>query len=292
MIKIENLNISFGNKKVLNGINLKVEKNSIFGFIGKNGAGKTTTMKAILGILTPDSGKVFVDGVEVKFKDTETNKYIGYLPDVPEYYGFMNGYEFLEFCANLTNMNEEDIKPRIDEMMKLVGLENEKTKICGYSRGMKQRLGIAQALLNKPKLLICDEPTSALDPIGRKEILDLLKEVSNETTVFFSTHILSDVERICTDIAVLDDGVIKINGKLEKIKNNYQKDEYIIELENEEDMKLLLNNFICFKVKNKILVNKEHLYSILEYISNNKLSVIKIEKKEKTLESLFMEVVK
>ena len=177
MIKIENLHISFKDKKVLKGLNLTVPKNSVFGFIGKNGSGKTTTMKAILGLLTPNEGEVFVNDEKVEFGGTNTNKYIGYLPDVPEFYTFMTASEFLYFCAELTNMKKEDIKPRVEEMLALVGLENEKHQIKGFSRGMKQRLGIAQALLNKPKLLICDEPTSALDPVGRKEILYILKSL-------------------------------------------------------------------------------------------------------------------
>ena len=206
MLQISDLSIKFKDKEVLKGLNLNVPTNSVFGFVGKNGAGKTTTMKIILGLLKPDNGKVYVNGEEVSYGYTQTNKYIGFLPDVPEFYSFMTAEEFLKFCAEITEIKKEEINNRIKEVLTLVGLENEKHKIKGFSRGMKQRLGIAQALLNKPKLLICDEPTSALDPIGRKEILDILKSVSNETTVLFSTHILSDVERICTDVAIINDG--------------------------------------------------------------------------------------
>ena len=166
MIKIENLTISFGDKMVLKRINLNIPKNSVFGFIGKNGAGKTTTMKAILGLLIPNEGNVIVNGEKVVFGGTSTNKYIGYLPDVPEFYTFMTAYEFLKFCAELTDLSKDLIKARVEEMLKLVGLENETHQIKGFSRGMKQRLGLAQALLHKPKILLCDEPTSALDPIS------------------------------------------------------------------------------------------------------------------------------
>lgn len=294
MINIENLYVRFGEKEVLKGLDLKVNKNSVFGFIGKNGSGKTTTMKTILGLLTPNSGKIYVNGEEVIFGGSNTNKYIGYLPDVPEYYGFMTAYEFLQFCANISKMDPKVADTRIKELLKLVGLENEKHYIRGYSRGMKQRLGIAQALLNKPKLLICDEPTSALDPIGRKEILDILKSVSNETTVLFSTHILSDVEKICTDIAVLDDGVIKVSGKLEDIKKMYKKDEYTLEFNDSEDVNKLLNVYNYIKVKdgNKVLLSEDNLYEVLNYISLNKVSLVKLEKNEPTLEALFMEVIK
>lgn len=296
MIKIENLHVSFNDKQVLKGLNLHIPSNSIFGFVGKNGAGKTTTTKAILGLLTANKGSVLVNNEKVVFGGTNTNKYIGYLPDVPEFYPFMTAYEFLLFCAKLTKMDEEVIKDRVNEMLTLVGLENETHQINGYSRGMKQRLGIAQALLNKPKILICDEPTSALDPIGRKQILDILKSVSKETTVLFSTHILSDVENVCSDVAFLDDGVIKVCGKLQDIKAKYEKQEYTLVLEKQEDVNLLLEkfSFINQTINNQLsfYLSNNNLYEVLQFISLNKISLIKIEKNEPTLESLFMEVIK
>ena len=295
MLKIANLYMKFGDKEVLKGLNLNVPCNSVFGFVGKNGAGKTTTMKIVLGLLEANSGSIYVNGEKVTYGDDKTNKYIGYLPDVPEFYSFMNAFEFLKFCAEITNMNKDEIKPRILELLKLVGLENEKHKIKGYSRGMKQRLGIAQALLNRPKLLICDEPTSALDPIGRKQILDILKNVSSETTVIFSTHILSDVERICTDVAVINDGVIEMNGKLSEIKDNFNKKEIILEVSKKEEGDLLQENFDFLNVKdNKLsfIENENNVFDVLEFICKNKLSLTKIEKLEPTLESLFMEVAK
>lgn len=293
MLQISDLSIKFKDKEVLKGLNLNVPTNSVFGFVGKNGAGKTTTMKIILGLLKPDNGKVYVNGEEVSYGYTYTNKYIGFLPDVPEFYSFMTAEEFLKFCAEITEIKKEEINNRIKEVLTLVGLENEKHKIKGFSRGMKQRLGIAQALLNRPKLLICDEPTSALDPIGRKEILDILKSVSGETTVLFSTHILSDVERICTDVAIINDGVIEICGKLNEIKNMNPKEEIVLEVENVNDQKLLLEEFSFMVNKDNKLVflaNDNTLYDVLDFISKNKISLTKLEKLEPTLESLFMEV--
>ena len=293
MLQISDLSIKFKDKEVLKGLNLNVPTNSVFGFVGKNGAGKTTTMKIILGLLKPDNGKVYVNGEEVSYGYTHTNKYIGFLPDVPEFYSFMTAEEFLKFCAEITEIKKEEINNRIKEVLTLVGLENEKHKIKGFSRGMKQRLGIAQALLNKPKLLICDEPTSALDPVGRKEILDILKSVSSETTVLFSTHILSDVERICTDVAIINDGVIEICGKLNEIKNMNPKEEIVLEVENVNDQKKLLEEFSFIVNKDNKLVflaNDNTLYDVLDFISKNKISLTKLEKLEPTLESLFMEV--
>lgn len=196
MLAITNLQKRFGDKSVLKGLDLSVPEHSVFGFIGKNGAGKTTTMKTILGLLKADGGEILVSGEKVVYGQTATNRHIGYLPDVPEFYPFMTAPEYLSFCGEITGMSRIEIKSRSNELLKLVGLGNEKHRIKGFSRGMKQRLGIAQALLNRPKLLICDEPTSALDPVGRKEILDILMAVREQTTVLFSTHILSDVERM------------------------------------------------------------------------------------------------
>lgn len=206
MLRITNLKKHFGDKEVLTGLNLSVPEHSVFGFVGENGAGKTTTMKIILGLLKSDRGEVFVSGERVKYGQTATNRYIGYLPDVPEFYSFMTAREYLRLCGESLEMGKNDIEKRSDELLTLVGLSKENHRIRGFSRGMKQRLGIAQALLGRPKILICDEPTSALDPIGRKEILDILLSSKKQTTVLFSTHILSDVERICTDVAFLNNG--------------------------------------------------------------------------------------
>ena len=203
ILEISHITKTFGAKKVLNDLSFSVPEHSVFGFIGQNGAGKTTTMKIILGLLKSDQGEVFVNGEKVTFGQNSTNKYIGYLPDVPEFYGFMTPREYLTMCGQITGMRKEEIVKKSVELLKLVGLEKENKRIKGFSRGMKQRLGIAQALLNSPKLLICDEPTSALDPMGRKEVLDILSSVKEHTTVVFSTHVLSDVESICDRIAFL-----------------------------------------------------------------------------------------
>ena len=296
MLKINNLKKSFGDKEVLKSISLSVPEKSIFGFIGKNGAGKTTTMKTILGLMKPDEGEIYVNGEKVVFGQTSTNQYIGYLPDVPEYYSFMTPSEYLQFCGEITGLSKAERIKRSEELLELVGLKGEKHKIKGFSRGMKQRLGIAQALLNRPKLLICDEPTSALDPVGRKEILDILMAVKDETTVLFSTHILSDVERICTDIAFLNEGTVAIQGKIGDIKSTYRTDEYIIETETENELKALTSAFPYLnKTGRTTLKFNEKQYSIFEvmnFITENKLAVLKIERVEPTLESMFMEVVK
>lgn len=295
MLAITNLQKRFGDKSVLKGLDLSVPEHSVFGFIGKNGVGKTTTMKTILGLLKADGGEILVSGEKVVYGQMATNRHIGYLPDVPEFYPFMTAPEYLSFCGEITGMSRIEIKSRSNELLKLVGLGNEKHRIKGFSRGMKQRLGIAQALLNRPKLLICDEPTSALDPVGRKEILDILMAVREQTTVLFSTHILSDVERICTDVAFLNDGVVNIQGKLSDIKSQYRTEEYVLETGNEEELKLLMNVFAGLKKSGmntaSFRENDHTLFDILRFVTDNRIRLLKIERVEPTLETLFMEVV-
>ena len=184
ILSIRDLTKSFGSRTVIDHLHLSVPAHSVFGFIGKNGAGKTTTMRMIVGLLKPDHGEIQVNGERVSFGENQTNRYIGYLPDVPEFYSYMTPMEYLALCGEITGMQKTLIRKRSMELLELVGLEKSDKRIQGFSRGMKQRLGIAQALLNSPKLLICDEPTSALDPLGRKEILDILLAVRvNSTTV-------------------------------------------------------------------------------------------------------------
>ena len=294
MLQITDLHKRFGDKEVLCGVNLSVPEHSIYGFIGVNGAGKTTTMKTILGLLKADQGEIYVNGERVVYGQTATNRHIGYLPDVPQFYGFMTAPEYLRFCGEITGMKAADCEARSKELLELVGLAEEHHRIKGFSRGMKQRLGIAQALLNRPKLLICDEPTSALDPVGRKEILDILLAVRERTTVLFSTHILSDVERICTDVAFLNHGVIEMQGKLSEIKTKYRSEEYHLETENLAQAQALLQAFPKLKPigKNQLAFfeSEDAFFDLLRFAADRRITLLKLERKEPTLESLFMEV--
>jgi ABC-2 type transport system ATP-binding protein len=231
-LTIESVSKRFGDLPVLKDLSFEVDEGSIFGFIGKNGSGKTTTMKIIVGLLKADQGTVTIEGRRVTFGETATNRLVGFLPDVPEFYGFMNALEYLTFCGRIAGMSQADILRKAQELLTLVGLTGAETRrLKGYSRGMKQRLGIAQALIHDPVLLICDEPTSALDPVGRAELLGILSLVRERTTILFSTHILADVERICDYVGVLDNGAIALQGKLDTIKRMHRSDSIVIELD-------------------------------------------------------------
>lgn len=232
VLRIENLSKSFHGQPIIDNLCLTMKANTIFGLIGKNGSGKTTTMRMILGFLRQSSGEIYVCGEKVKYGDMRTNRYIGYLPDVPAFYDYMNAYSYLILCGKIAGLSKKLCIERIPHLLNLVGLEQGKKKVGSYSRGMKQRLGIAQALLHQPKLLICDEPTSALDPAGRKEILDILLSVKQETAVLFSTHILPDVEKICDEIGILHQGNLKLTGNLDEQKQKHAKKMLRIVLEN------------------------------------------------------------
>lgn len=294
ILTIKGLEKHFGEKQVLRGLDLAVPEHSIFGFIGRNGAGKTTAMRAVLGLLKPDAGEILVAGEKVTYGQTPTNRYVGYLPDVPEFYSFMTAREYLRLCGESLQISREEIGARSEELLTLVGLAEEQHRIKGFSRGMKQRLGIAQALLGRPRLLICDEPTSALDPIGRKEILDLLLSVREQTTVLFSTHILSDVERICTDVALLHDGKIAMQGSVESIKRVRKCEEFVLEMCTTDATAQVAMAFAddC-RTEGDALVfsgGEELMQCVLTFLLERQLPLAKIERKEPTLESLFVEV--
>ena len=294
MLHITGLQKRFGDKAVLQGLDLAVPEHSIFGFIGKNGAGKTTTMKLVLGLLKADAGQIRVCGEPVVYGATPTNRHIGYLPDVPAFYPYMTAPEYLDFCGQISGMSKADRAQRCKELLELVGLAGETHRIQGFSRGMKQRLGIAQALLNRPKLLICDEPTSALDPVGRKEILDILLAAREQTTILFSTHILSDVERICTDVAFLDEGVIRVQGKLSQIKAQYRKEEYLLETARASDLELLQQAFgLTPQIATQQLLFRHSdcsVFDVMRFAADHQIPILKLERVEPSLEALFMEV--
>ena len=296
MLRITGLCKRFGDKEVLKGLDLTVPEGSIFGFIGVNGAGKTTAMKTVLGLLKADGGEILVNGERVVYGQTATNRHIGYLPDVPEFYGFMTAPEYLDFCGEISGMSKTETTIRRDELLTLVGLKDEKHRVGGFSRGMKQRLGIAQALLNRPKLLICDEPTSALDPVGRKEILDILLLVREQTTVLFSTHILSDVERVCTDVALLNNGVVEVQGSMSEIKTRFRTDGYMLETANEADRDAIRRAFPTVKAaEGNVLTLIEQdtpVFDVLRFVADQQIPLLRWKRSEPTLESLFMEVTK
>lgn len=306
VLEVKQLVKSFAGQRVLDGVTMAVPEHSVYGFLGRNGAGKTTTMKIISGLLKSDAGDVTVMGERVCYGNTPTNRYVGYLPDVPEFYPYMNAREYLELCADISGLEKKYARERISGLLSMVELSGFQKRIGGYSRGMKQRLGIAQALLGEPSLLICDEPTSALDPAGRKEILDILKDAGRTTTVIFSTHVLADAERICDRVAILSGGKIAVEGNIEKLRREKGQEGLLLrfsEPSKAERLKALLHTVpqdieqvvsdMRMEEENVYLygrkTEKEQLY-LLRLLADNGLCPMSMEMIEPSLEKIFLEV--
>lgn len=277
---------------------MSIPEGSVFGFIGENGAGKTTTMKMALGLLSPDAGEIFVLEEKVRFGMTKTNRHVGYLPDVPQFYPFMRPREYLRFCGEIVGLSPAQITRRSQELLDLVGLGETNKRIGTFSRGMKQRLGVAQALINSPKLLICDEPTSALDPVGRKEVLDILRQISSTTTVIFSTHVLSDVERICDRAAVLHQGHIVLEGTLSELKDRHGSSGLAVEFSHPSDThrfcELVPQRLIAQRTETEVTLSttdEADERRVLKLLAKHDILPVKFEAIAPSVENLYLEAV-
>jgi len=230
-IEITRLVKTFGDAVALDGIDLAVPQGSVFGFLGPNGAGKTTALRILTGLARPTAGEARILGVNVSAAGNIVRSRIGYLPDVPGFYPWMTAMELVEFAGRLFGIEPATLRERAESLLQMAGLSEVKSKVGGFSRGMKQRLGIAQALINAPSVLLLDEPTSALDPIGRREVLEMIASLRGRTTVFFSTHILADVERVCDTVAILDRGKVVANAPIAELTRRAAVDRLVIEVE-------------------------------------------------------------
>jgi ABC-2 type transport system ATP-binding protein len=223
-----------GGVLAVDGLDLDVPAGSVFGLLGPNGAGKTTTLRLIAGLARPTAGVVTIDGAPVVSTGggLDARHGIGVLDQDPRYYSWMTGRELVTFAGELQGLAAREARARADETLEMVGLSDARARrIAGYSGGMRQRLGIAQALVARPRLLILDEPVSSLDPEGRRDLLALIADVRASATVVFSTHVLADVERICDRVAILDHGRLVTEGTLEALLARYASPLYRIDPE-------------------------------------------------------------
>ncbi len=231
-IRCEGLTKHYGTVTALQDLNLAVPYGSIFGFLGRNGAGKTTTMRLLTGLAHPTSGKAWIAGVETTNGDSRAREQFGYLPQAPAFYNWMSPQEYLTYAGQLFGIPDVELKKRIEEILDQVGLKAAaRRRIGGFSGGMHQRLGIAQALLHRPPVLLLDEPTSALDPAGRHEMLELIAGLRGQVTVFFSSHILDDVERICDTVAIIHSGRLLLVEEREALMQRYAANMAVLELD-------------------------------------------------------------
>lgn len=232
IISIKNLSKSYGAEKAVDGLNLTIEKGEFYGFLGPNGAGKTTTIRMITGILEPDEGEILVDNFHVHEKE-HVAKIIGVVPEGRGFYEWMTADEYLSFFANLYDVPKDKQSGLIDSLLTEVDLAKRRhSKIGTYSRGMRQRLGLARALINNPQLLILDEPTLGLDPQGQESVQKLLKKLNAEgVTIFLSSHLLDEVSRLCSRIGILNNGRLLVEGTENEIREKTnQKDKNLTEI--------------------------------------------------------------
>jgi len=280
--------------EALKDINFEIDRGEIFGYLGPNGAGKTTTIKILLNLIFPSGGKAFIRGIDVT--GVESRKRVGFMPDHPYFYDYLTAGEFLDYCGKLFLYDRKKRKELIDDLLELVGiLKHKDLQIRKFSRGMMQRLGIAQALINDPEILILDEPLSGLDPVGRRELKDIIRHQKEKgKTIFFSSHILADAEDLCDRIGILVEGSLKYIGEIGEIANRnvefYEITACINGFESYEPLKSdfavqnLGDNIIKVKVKEEKIVS-----GIAKKILNNGGTIMSIVPKRKSLEDIFIE---
>ena len=305
VIRCENLSKRFGKVVALDNLNLTIERGASFGFLGPNGAGKTTTLRLLAGVTNPTAGRVWIDGQEVSGSSLNLRSSIGYLPESPAFYGWMTGREFLLFTGELYGLDGDTRRTRTEELLKRVNLtEAADRRVKGYSRGMQQRLGLAQALMNRPQILLLDEPASALDPMGRRDMLETINTLRGETTVFISTHILADVERICDRVSIIDRGKLLAMGAIDDLRAQRGKSLFEVEFEGDETPALARLEDIPWIRSSKVLRRNERVVlqvdvSELEtakkelprLVVDSGLTLLRYELMVASLEEIFMELV-
>lgn len=296
LTKIFNVKSKHKQVKALNDFSLSVEEGSVFGLLGPNGAGKTTLVKILLGIVLPTSGSAKILGKDIP--NIKIKERIGYLPENHKFPLFLTGENVLKYYAKLTNMDMTGIDKRIDELLSLVKMRKwKKTKVKNYSKGMMQRLGLAQALINNPDLIFLDEPTDGVDPIGRKEIRDVLVNLKEQgKTIFLNSHLLSEIELISDRVAILNKGEMVKEGTVEEITSNHELYEISTSQKIDEAVWNELNKE--FKVSNlsgnqfQAKVNdSEHLNKLLDVIRKRELQINTVVPKKNSLEDMFISLI-
>ena len=283
ILQVNKLNKSFRHPwnlkqvQVLKDVSFAIEKKSIVGFLGANGAGKTTSIKCLLGLLTYQSGELKIFDKPHLAKDVKKN--IGYLPERPYFYSYLTAGEFLKFYGQLSGMPYRELGKRIDKVLEMVGLSHAKDLyLRQFSKGMLQRVGMAQALVHKPKLLILDEPLSGLDPDGRRQLVSIIQNTFDEedTTIFFSSHLLDDIDRLCKELVVIKKGEVNFNGEKKDFVSQGQRD-YIIRFQKESNLEIQ-------KVK-----NRKELQNKIDLIRGQGFEIIGIEQEKVSLDRAFKE---
>ena len=290
ILKCEDLHKSFRKKEILKGVSLEINKGDILGFIGPNGAGKTTTIKLILGLQKINSGKVIINGFDIKTNFEKAISKVGAIIENPDLYMYMSGLDNLKIIANLyPNVDEK----RIKEVIRLVGLENRiNDKVSRYSLGMRQRLGVAQAILHKPNLLILDEPTNGLDPEGIKDLRNLLIKLAKEENmgILISSHNLAELESFCNKVCIIKNGSIVETSDIDTVKKESSEGNYIIELNDAKTARLIIGD-MSEAIDNthlKVHSNKENIPIVVKKLVLQDIKIYCITEETISLEDAFL----
>ncbi len=289
ILELKNVTKKYGNKFIIDNLSLRVESGQVYGFLGPNGAGKTTTIKMIVGLISIDRGNIVINGLDVVKKHEKAMKNVGAIVENPDLYDYLSGMENIQLYARIHNIK----KSRIDEVVELVDLKSRiNDKVKKYSLGMKQRLGLAVALLHNPKLLILDEPTNGLDPAGIKKLRDTLKELAHKKNiaVFVSSHMLSEMQLMCDKVAIIEGGkIIKVDD-LSNTEN--ENNQYIFKVSDiDKSLRVLKDKCICDIIDNILIIQYDDKIShIVKELIKNDIEILGFSKKENTLEEEFLRI--
>jgi ABC-2 type transport system ATP-binding protein len=296
---------TYGRVAALERLDLEVPSGSIFGFLGPNGAGKTTTLRLLTGLATATGGTATVAGVRIGGTGGELPRHIGYLDQDPRFYGWMRGRELLELVGQLHGLHGAELRQRVGDVLEIVGLsEAAHRRIAGYSGGMRQRLGIGQAILNRPQVLFLDEPVSSLDPEGRRDVLEIVSRLRGTATVFMSTHILNDVERVCDRVAILNLGHLVVEGPIDELLDRYAQPVYELEPEPRQPGSLdrlaeamrgqpWARDVVCTPDTVRVFVNDPNVAgpAILPLVVSSGVGLVRYERARPSLEDVFLRLV-
>lgn len=299
IIETENLTKVYDGTRAVDHLNLRVKGGSVFGFLGPNGAGKTTTILLLLGLIQPTEGKAYVAGIDVQEKPVEVKKISGFMPAESSPYPTLSALENLLYFAKFYRIPREEAEKRAKELLELVGLSDAANKKVGaFSTGMKQRLLLAQALINDPEVLFLDEPTNGLDPKGAVELRELVRDLKKEgKTIFFSSHILPEVEEVSDEIGIISSGKLLISGSQEEIKRKFIEGRYLISVETKESLEIkdLNVELIEWRISGSkeliVYAERDIREELLRELSERGYTVVDIHLHEPSLEEVFMELV-
>ena len=297
MIKTESLSKVYDGVKAVDSVSLSVGGGEVFGFLGPNGAGKTTTIGMMVGLIEPSGGKCWIDDIDVTRNPLEAKRITGYLPDGVGFYANLSAKQNLKYFSRFYDMKDNVADKRITDLLQRVGLEKVEKPVGGYSRGVKQRLGLAQALLNDPKYVFLDEPTNGLDPEGVIQFRNIIKEMAAEgRTVFFSSHVLNEVQQVCNTIGIISKGKIVAQGTPDEVRKAMSKDEHVTikikvigTMPKLDDPRILSANYVNGSAV--ITASEDIRDNISEELYKSGIRIRELHLEEQTLEEVFLNTI-